>query len=96
MSKLLTWFLTCWLLHTCPNHKWWKSKLNHGDARDAVEEVVDKKEESPPANHWLLADHIVQPLLVTQYMGPHKAVDECDEGLWVQDLNRNLWNKRPE
>ena len=49
-------------------------KTNHDDTRHSVEEVVDKKEQTPSSDHWLLADHIVQPLLVTQQVSPHKAV----------------------
>ena len=39
---------------------------------------MDKKEETPSSDHWLLADHIVQPLLVTQHVSPHKAADAFD------------------
>ena len=73
MSRLLTWLLT-WVLETHINHmsNW---RLDHDDARDAVEEVVDEKKNSPSANHRLLSHHVVQPLLVTKDVSPHKAGD---------------------
>ena len=36
---------------------------------------MDEKKNSPSANHRLLSHHVVQPLLVTKDVSPHKAGD---------------------